>query len=135
MFHVRVGKCGLQGLPSATSLNANPNHLASPYRIQLRNADPDPRRLEIINQYFRDVFGECFEQVEVAAAQHALDVTHYIGVVEGVLDVVGLTGAAVGQGDFQIELQGLRHALFPFVHADECVDLEFAQKNDVHRCR
>ena len=122
-------------LLSATPLNTYPHHLAPTYRIQLRHADPHPRCFKVIEQYLRDVFGQGFQQIEMAAVQHALDLTHDIGIVEGVLDVVGLAGAAVGQGDLQIELQGLRHALFPFVHADECIDLEFAQKNDVHRFR
>ena len=39
-----------------------------------------------------------------------------------------LSGRAISK----IDLQGLRHALFPFVNADERVDLEFAQKYDVH---
>ena len=38
----------------------------------------------------------------------------------------------LGSAIFQIDLQGLRYALFPFVDADEAVDFEFAQKDDVH---
>src|SRR3989338_3945443 len=67
-------------------------------------------------------------------AQHGLDVLCDVGVVQRILDVVGLAGAAVGQGDVEVDLQGLRRALFPFVDADQGGDLEFAQKNDVH-CR
>ena len=68
-------------------------------------------------------------------AQHSLDVLRDLCVVQCVVDVVALAGTAAGQGDLQVELQSLRHTLFPLVHADERFDFEFAQKDDVHRCR
>ena len=72
------------------------------------------------------MFGERFQQIKVATGKYALDISHDVGVVKGVLNVVCLAGATVGQCDLQIELQGLRDALFPFVHADECFNFEFA---------
>lgn len=118
--------------PDLPPLDTDPHHPAAAYRIQLGDADLDPWRLKIVEQHLRDGFGERFEQIEVAAGERALDIAHDIGIIERVLEVVGFAGAAVGQGDFQIDLQGLRRALFPFVDADQGVDLEFAQKDDVH---
>ena len=67
--------------------------------------------------------------------QDGLDMLRDLGVVQRVLDVVALAGAAVGQGNIEVELQRLRHALFPLIYADEGDDFEFAQKNNVHmRC-
>ena len=34
------------------------------------------------------MFGQRFQQIEVAAAQHVLDVAHDVGVVEGILDLL-----------------------------------------------
>ncbi len=113
--------------------NTDPHHLAIAYRLQFGNADFYPRCFEVLDDDLRDVFGQGFEQVEVVAGERALDVAHDVGVVERVVDVVSFTGAAVWQRDFQVYLQGLRYALFPFVDADEGFDFEFAQKDDVHR--
>lgn len=123
-------KTALFNLPP---LNADPHHLAIAYRLQFGNADFYPRCFEVLDDDLRDVFGQGFEQVEVAAGECALDVAHNVRIVERVVDVVSFTGAVVGQGDFQVELQGLRYALFPFVDADEGFDFKFAQKDDVHR--
>lgn len=55
-----------------------------------------------------------------------------LGVVQCVLDVVALTGAAVGQRDVEVDLQSLRYAFFPLVDTDEGGDFEFAQENNIH---
>ena len=115
-------------------LNTNPHHPAIPDRLQFGDADFDPRGVEVLEDDLRDVFGQGFQQGEMPFAQDGLDVLRDFGVIQRVVDVVGLAGAAVGQGDVEIELQGLRHALLPFVDADERGDLEFAQKDDVHEC-
>ncbi|KAF0200039.1 MAG: hypothetical protein FD173_2351 [Gallionellaceae bacterium] len=114
-------------------LNTNPHHLAAAYCLQFRHADFCPRRFEFVEQYLGDVFGQRFQQAEVATGEFALDAAHDVGVVQRVVNVVGLAGKAAGQGDLQVDLQGLRNTLLPFVYADECVDLEFAQKYDVHK--
>jgi len=59
-------------------------------------------------------------------AQHRLDVLRNLGIVQRIIDVVALAGAAVGQGDLEVELQRLRHAFFPLIDADQGDDLEFA---------
>ena len=41
-----------------------------------------------------------------------------IGIIQRVVDVVAGASAAVGQRDVEVDLQSLRHALFPFVDAD-----------------
>ena len=55
-----------------------------------------------------------------------------IGIIQRVVDVVAEAGAAVGQCDVEVDLQGLWHDLFTFVDADQRGDLEFAQEDDVH---
>ena len=116
-------------------LNTNPHHPTIPDRLQLRDADLDPRRAEILEDDLRDVFGQSFQQRKMPFAQHVLDVLRDFRIIQRILDVVGLAGAAVGQGDVEVELQGLRGALFPFVDADQGFDFEFAQKDDVHEFR
>lgn len=115
-----------------SALDTDPHHPAPAYRLQLGDADFGPRGLEVVEQDLGDAFGQRFEQVEMAGGKFGLDAAHDVGVVERILDVVGCAGAAVGQGDVEVDLQGLRHLLFPFVDADEGFDLEFAQKDDVH---
>ena len=112
--------------------NTDPHHLAPPYRLQLGDADFGPGGLEFVEQDLGDALGQRFEQVEMAAGKFGLDAAHDVGVVERVLDVVGFAGAAVGQRDVEVDLQGLRCLLLPFVYADKGFDLEFAQKDDVH---
>ena len=113
-------------------LNTDPHHLAIPNRLQFGDADLDPRGVEVLEDDLRDVFGQGFQQREMPLAQHGLDVLRDFGVVQRVADVIGLAGAAVGQGNVEVELQGLRYALLPFIDADQRGDLEFAQKDDVH---
>ena len=117
-----------------SALDADSHHAAAAYGLQLGHTDLDPRGVEILEQDLCDVFGEGFKQVEVAAGQHFLEVAHDLGIIQRVGNVVALAGAGVGQGDVQVDLQGLRHDALPVVYAYECVDLEFAQKDDVHCC-
>ena len=49
-------------------LNADPHHLAVADRLQFGDADLDPRGVKIVEQDFGDVFGQRFQQVEVAVA-------------------------------------------------------------------
>ena len=77
---------------------------------------------------------QCFQQVEVAAGKCFLKVFHDIGVVKRIGNVVALTCFTIWQADVQVDLDRLRHNAFPVVDADEYVDLEFAQKDDVHCC-
>ena len=55
-----------------SAFNTDPHHSAAAYGLQLGDADLDPGCVEILEQYLRDVLGECLEQVEVAAGQHFL---------------------------------------------------------------
>jgi hypothetical protein len=43
-----------------------------------------------------------------------------------------LAGAAAGQRDFQVELDGLRHDALPRVYADQRFSFEVVQKNNIH---
>ena len=54
----------------------------------------------------------------MAFAQYALEVLRNISVIERVVDVVTGASAAVGQGDIEVDLQGLRHDFFALVDAD-----------------
>lgn len=114
------------------TFNADPHHAAAAYSLQFGHADLDPGCVEVPEYNLSDMFGEGFEQVEVAAGQHHFKVAHDIGVIQRVGNVVAVTGQTVGQGDVQVDLQGLRHKSLPVIDADECVDFEFAQKDDVH---
>ena len=117
------------------ALKADSHHLAAAYRVQFGHTDLDPGRIEVVKQDLCDVLGERFQQIKVAATQYCLNAAHDVRVVEGIFDIISLAGEAVGQGNLQIELQGLRHALFPFINADESFYFKFTQKNDVHCCR
>ena len=99
-------------------LNADPHHLAVADRLQFGDTDLDPRGVEVLEDDLRDVLGQGFQQGEMPFAQDGLEVLCDFGVIQRVVNVVGLAGAAVGQGDVEIDLQRLRHALFPFVNAD-----------------
>ena len=41
-------------------LNTDPHHLAIPYRLQFGNTDLNPRRLEVLDDDLRDMFGKRF---------------------------------------------------------------------------
>lgn len=107
-------------------LNTDAHHLAVADRLQFSNADLDPRRVEVLEDDLGDVFGQGFHQGEMSLTQDALEVLRDFGIIQRVLDVIAGTGAAVGQRDLEVDLQGLRHDLFTLVDADECGDLEFA---------
>src|SRR3989338_1036892 len=77
-------------------LNTDPHHPAVADRLQFRDADLDPRGVEVLEDDLRDVFGQGFQQREMPFAQHRLDMLRDFGVVQRVVDVVGLAGAAVG---------------------------------------
>lgn len=113
-------------------LNADPHHLAVADRLQFGDADLDPWGVEVLEDDLRDVFGQGFHQGEMSLAQHGLEVFCDIGIIQRVVDVVAETGAAVGQRDVEVDLQGLRHNLFTFIDADQRGDLEFAQENNIH---
>lgn len=65
-------------------------------------------------------------------SQDAVDFFDDQRVIERVFDVIRLAGAVAGQGDFQVELDGLRHDAFPRVHADQRFGFEVVQKNNIH---
>lgn|ERR1039458_1592006 len=114
------------------ALNTDPHHLAVAYRLQFGDADLDPRGVKVLENDLRDVLGQRFQQGKMPLAQHGLDVLRDLRIVQRVFDVVADAGAAVGQRDVEIDLQSLRHELFPCVDADQGSDLEFAQEDDVH---
>jgi hypothetical protein len=114
------------------ALDADPHHLAVSYRLQLGDADLDPRGVEVLEDDLRDVFGQGFQQRKMPVAQYGLDMLRDFRIIQRVLDVVAGAGAAVGQRDVEVDLQGLRHDLFAFVDADQRGDLEFAQEDYVH---
>jgi hypothetical protein len=113
-------------------LNTDSHHLAISDRLQFGDADLDPGRVEVLEDDLRDVFGKRFHQGEMPVTQHCLEMLRDIRVIQGVVDVVAETGAAVGQSDVEIDLQGLRHHFFALVDADERGDLEFPQEYYVH---
>src|SRR5665647_1862507 len=113
-------------------LDTDPHHLAIADRLQFGDADLDPRGIEVLEDDLCDVFGQRFHQGEMPLAQHVLEMLRDIGIIQRVFDVVAEAGAAVGQRDVEVDLQGLRHDLFTFVYADERGYLEFAQKYDIH---
>lgn len=115
-----------------STLNADPHHFAVADRLQFGDADLDPWRAKVPEDDLRDVFGQGFHQGKMPFAQHGLKMLCNIGIIQRVVDVVADTGAAVGQGNVEVDLQGLRHDLFPFINADQCGDLEFSQEDDVH---
>jgi hypothetical protein len=114
------------------TLYTDPHHLAVADRLQFRNADFDPRGVEVLEDDLRNVFGQRFHQGEMSFAQHGLEMLRDFGIIQRVVDVVAETGTAVGQCDVEVDLQGLRHDLLAFVDADQRGDLEFAQENNVH---
>src|ERR1039457_848852 len=96
-------------------LNTDPHHLAVAYRLQLGNADFDPRCVEVIEDDLRDVFGQGFQQRKMSITQHSLEVLRDFRIIQRVLDVVAEAGATVGQCDVEVDLQSLRHELFTFI--------------------
>jgi len=80
------------------------------------------------------VLGEGFKQIEMAAGQYFFEVADDVGVVQRIRNIVTLACKTIGQADIKVDLQGLWHQPLPVIDADECVDLEFAQKDDVHCC-
>ena len=66
----------------------------------------------------RDVLGQRFQQRKVFVGENIVDAVDDQRIIERVMDVVGLACAASGQGDFQVELDGLRHDALPRVYAD-----------------
>jgi len=65
-------------------------------------------------------------------AQHGLDVLRDFRVIQRVVDVVGLAGAAVGEGDVEVDLSGFAARVFPIRRCRSGSRPEFAQKDDVH---
>lgn len=119
-------------LDGAAPFYTYPHHLAVADCLQFGDADLDPRSVKVLEDDLCDVLGQCFHQREVPFAQYILDVLRHLGIIQRVVDVVAIAGAAVGQRDLKVELQGLRHVLLAFVNADQCRDLEFAYKDNVH---
>lgn len=78
------------------------------------------------------MLGKRFQQAEVVATERILDMAYNFRVIQCILDIVSLAGAGGRKGDFHIQLQGLRYPFFPFIYANKCFDLEFAQKNNIH---
>src|ERR1039457_504897 len=74
-------------------LNTDPHHLAVAYRLQLGNADFDPRCVEVIEDDLRDVFGQGFQQRKMSITQHSLEVLRDFRIIQRVLDVVAEAGA------------------------------------------
>jgi len=68
-------------------------------------------------------------------AQHGLDVLCDIGIIQRIVDVVAGAGAAVGQGDVEVDLYRLRYDLFTLIDSNERGDFEFSEIDDVHSLR
>ena len=117
---------------SLSSLDADADLLAVADGLQFGDADFDPGGVEILENDLGDVFGQRFQQRKMAVAQYGLDMLRDLGIVQRIVDVVALAGAAVRQGNVEVELQGLRYALLPLIYSYKSDYFEFAQKDDVH---
>ena len=122
----RLSTNGHLWLLNLPPLNTDPHHLAVAYRLQFGDADFDPGCIEVLEDDLRDVFCQGFHQGEMPLAQYSLEVLRDFCIIQRVFDVIAGAGAAVGQRDVEVDLQGLWHDLFTFIDANESGDFEFA---------
>lgn len=88
--------------------------------------------MELGEQQSGDVLGEGLRQREPALSEGLFDASDDLRVVDRVRHVVGLSGAAVRQADFEVELDRLGDLALPFVDADLRLQAKFVQEYDIH---
>ena len=76
--------------------------------------------------------GDALEERKAVLAQACFDARDDGGIVQGVGELVALRCLASRQGDLEIELHRLRHNAFPVVDANQDVEAQVGDENDVH---
>ena len=118
--------------------DANP--LGAAHGATLVEGQAHPGDLELLQHQGADALGQGLDQLELALADEGDEALGHGLVVEGVVDVIGGRRLADVGGHFQVQAYRLAGAAFPVVDADDGVDAQVAQEDDVHgyspfRCR
>lgn len=113
-------------------MNFHADHFHAAHVREFRHTDIDPLGLEIHEDHLRDVFGERFQQQKMLVLQVGGNALDDFAVIDGIANIVGLTGAMRIEADVDIEIERLRLLLFPFVEPDPRGSAQFANKNNVH---
>src|SRR5581483_9969954 len=94
--------------------------------------EADPVCVELGEDQVRERLRQRLEQVEAVRGEHVLDGMDDRGVIDGVLEQVGVAGVHRVAADLDVELQRLRMPALVLVGADHRVEPEVADIDDVH---